>query len=844
MKMRPFHILLTLICYSGTFAQSSDITLGQLIAEINADSLYQVIYSPSRLDTTQQVSATTATLSLEALALELEAKYQINARIKGNHIILSRPQNLKHSISGYVMDAESGETLIGASIYCPSATAGTITNYYGFYSITLPEGKHQIICNYLGYAPETLEVQLNAPLKQDLKLSPASTALGPVIIEADNIESSERVAQTSTHFIDAQAIESAPILLGESDAIKSIQSLPGVKTVGEGSSSFFVRGGGLDQNLILLDEAPVYNPSHILGFFSVFNTDAIKNIEVYKGDIPAHEGGRLASLVDIRMKDGDNQKFGMTGGLSPISTKMTLEGPIKKGKSSYILSGRRTFLDLFYRLSSGDGDIWFYDVNGKVNAQLSGKDKVFFSFYHGKDLFELNPSYTIRWGNSTGTFRWNHIYSNKLFSTLSLVTSDYDYNIGIPLETQTDIAWNSGIRDYNAKLKFTHYLSPKFTLYYGLNSIVHQFDLGSNIASKDLQEWENAAFTSFNFQHHGWNVSAGLRASQAALYGPFTHFEMDDNEQIIDTVSYKSGEQVSSYGGLEPRFSASYTTPSSWKFSLSANRSRQYLQLLSNATGGFTSFDLWYPITKNTALQISDQLAVGIESPKSNAFQFTVEAYYKDMQNQLDYVDHAQIIENPSLEEYLRQGDGKSYGVEFGATYSYKKWKVNSSYTYSRSLRQIEGINAGEWYAATFDRPHDLKIQMQLQGIGQWDFMANWALASGRAVTLPIGFYKFDERTIPVYSERNGKRLPTFHRLDLSARFTPKGSLEKRWKGEWIFSVVNAYNHHNTYSINFGRAVTADGNIVDPKFDHVRTNAVSHTYLLGILPSITYQFKF
>lgn len=841
MHTRFFLLLLVVISVGrSSMAQQQQISLGQLIASLDSSGGYNVVYSPSKIDTAQRVALTSGKLSLEELAAELRTKYQIQAKVQGHRIVLYRIEQDKYTLSGFVMDAQTGEVLIGASIYSPAHQLGTVTNHYGFYSLTLPKGEQQVVCSYMGYQKETFTVLLNQDVKDDLLLTPQSTELEQVVITVSDEDESVTKQKMGAHYIDSRAIESAPILLGEPDAIKTIQTLPGVKTVGEGSSNFFVRGGGLDHNLILLDEAPVYNPAHALGFFSIFNTDAIKKIEVYKGDIPAYEGGRLASLVDIRTKDGNNQAFGMTGGISPIAAKLTVEAPIVKNKSSFIISGRRSFFDLFYGLASDEANISFYDLNGKLNTRLGQKDKLFFSFYSGKDYFQLNPSYAINWGNTTATLRWNHVYSNKLFSTLSLVTSDYDYEINIPLESADDINWQSGIQDYNVKLKYTHFLSPSTTLYYGINAIRHQFTPGAKAFDAGLTEYEGAAFSAVRFNPRNWDISLGLRYSGAALMGPFSHIVLDSDS----TVNYSKNEQVASYSGLEPRFSASYTLTNLWKVSLSANRTRQYLQLLSNATGGFTSFDLWFPISRNTQPQISDQLAVGLKTPERRPLIFGVEAYYKQMQNQVDYVDHAQIIENPELESYLRQGDGRSYGIEFTAGYAKGKAKINLSYSYSRTLRQIEGINDGDWYPATFDRPHDLKLQGQVNGLGQWNLMANFVYASGRAATLPAGFYQFDGRSIPVYSNRNGARLPAFHRLDLAAKYHPKNKRNHRWKGEWIFSVMNVYDQHNTFSINFGRAVNSNGEIVDPKFDHVRDNAISHTYLLGVLPSISYNFKF
>lgn len=844
MKFYRIFTLLGLLVLQFHATAQKKTTLGQLLAQLGDSSSYKVIYSPSVVDTSQVMTLSKTYPSIEEIAAELRLKYHLDIKVKGDKVIIFKdPKTRKYTLSGYVTDASNGEALIGASLYSVQHKVGQVSNHYGFYSITLPEGSQDLVISYMGFQTKTTTIHLVENQVINLALQPTINRIEAVVIRADEEEDVRTVDRMGTHSLNADDLEAAPILLGEADPIKSIQTLPGVKTAGEGSSSFFVRGSGLDQNLILLDEAPVYNPSHVLGFFSVFNPDAINKIEVFKGDIPASEGGRLASLVDVRMKDGNNQKLGITGGLSPISGRLTLEGPLKKDKASFLISGRQSVFGWLYSLYTDDANLWFYDLNGKLNWKASKKDKLFLSLYTGQDQFKINSSYAIHWGNTTSTFRWNHLYSNKLFSTLSLIYSRYNYSIDIPVQNADDIAWNSGIQDVNVKLGYSYYLSPLLTLKFGGNSILHHYQLGS-AKEESISSWENALYTSLKYKTRNWKLEAGLRYSAAFVLGPFTHYELNEDFQIVDSTHYQQGEVVESYGGLEPRFSAAYQPSDKWKWLLSANRTRQYLQLLSNATGGFTSFDLWYPITKNVAPQIADQFAVGVEHTSKKYFQFGIEAYYKRLQNQLDYVDHAQIIENSQLELELRQGKGYAYGIELSTQFNRKKLHSQISYTYSRTFRQIGQINNAEWYPTTFDRPHDLKIQCQLKKVGRFDFMANWVFASGAAATLPIGFYDFDGRTIPIYSSRNGARLPNYHRLDVAIKLNSKPNPSKKWNGEWILSVINAYNRHNAFSINFGRAITAEGDIVDPKFDHVRDNAVTQTYLFGVIPSLSYNFKF
>ncbi len=639
--------------------------------------------------------------------------------------------------------------------------------------------------------------------------------------------------------LDMKQIELIPVLLGEKDILKTIQLLPGISTASEGSSGFNVRGGSSAQNLILLDEAPVYSASHLMGFFSVFNSDALKDVTVYKGGIPANYGGRASSVLDITMKDGNNKKFAASGGIGLISSRLTLEGPVIKDKMSFIVSGRRSYADLIAKQSGVLDDkmnLYFYDLNAKINYKINDKNRIFLSGYFGKDVFGFG-SMGMNWGNTTGTMRWNHLLSNKLFSNTTFIYSNYDYAFNVGEEVEM----SSGIEDLGFKQDFSWYLNPKNTIKFGFNTTYHTFNLGkldfgdeesSELVMEKKQAYESAVYVS-NSQKISNKISAeyGLRLSMFNQMGEgWANTYNDDNEKI-DSVFYEKGDIIQTYFEYEPRISFSYLLNESTSVKASCNRMSQYLHLLSNSTSGQPT-DTWMPSTNNLKPQIVTQYAAGFfKNFDDNKYEFSLEAYYKEMDNVLDYEDGTDIMLNENIEANILSGQGRSYGLEFYLKKKYGKFSGWISYTLARTENKIDGINYNNWYPAKYDKTHDLSIVGTYKFNKRISLSASWVYYTGNAVTFPSGKYIYDGFQIPYYTERNSYRMPDYHRLDLN--FHLAGKQKKRFKSSWDFSIYNAYNRYNAYTITFQESETTLG----------ATEAVKLS-LFGIVPSISWNFTF
>jgi hypothetical protein len=633
--------------------------------------------------------------------------------------------------------------------------------------------------------------------------------------------------------------------------IKAIQLLPGVQTIGEGGSGFFVRGGSADQNLILLDEANVYNASHLMGFFSVFNPDAVRNVELYKGGIPAQYGGRLASVLDIRMKDGNMKKFSAEGGVGTISSRLTISAPIKKDKGAFMISGRRTYADIFLFLAKNEdlksAQLFFYDANVKANYIINEKNRVYLSGYFGRDVFSLAKQFRMNWGNGTGTLRWNHNFSNKLFLNSTLVYSNYDYLLGTPPEGDEDgneFTWRSNVKDYYIKEDFNFYLNPRNTIRFGLHSAYHEISPGvvefsidgvaNEISTANTNSLEHAIYFS-NEQKFSTRFSAvyGLRYSLFQNIGEGKVYSYDEDYLVSDTSFYQKGEIYQSYGGFEPRLGLKYTITENSSIKASYNRTRQYIQLASNSTAS-SPLDVWFSSSPNVKPQYSDQVAIGYFSNYfKDTLETSVELYYKKMYNTIDFKDHAQLLLNQYLEGELRFGDAYSYGAEVMLKKQKGKWSGWLSYTYSRVFRVIPLINDGDKYPAQFDQPHNISFVSSYEFNKRLSVSLNFVYNTGRAVTMPTGKYVYQGRTIPIYSRKNAERLPAYHRLDLGVNLKGKHYGEKRFMGEWVFSIYNVYNRANAYSVNFVES-SADPNVTQAEM----------LYLFKVIPSITYNFKF
>ncbi len=751
-------------------------------------------------------------------------------------------------ISGHIRDAKNGEDLVGASVYVKELSSGGVTNIYGFYSISVAPGKYTLVFSYIGYETTIKNIEVKSSTQVDIELSAKQQMIKEVVVEGKRDNDNVVKNEMSTVKMDVKSIRKIPALFGEVDLIKAIQMLPGVQAASEGSTGFSVRGGGNDQNLILLDEATVYNASHLMGFFSVFNNDAIKDVTLYKGDIPASSGGRLSSLLDVRMKDGNMKQLSATGGIGLISSRLTIESPIVKDKAAFIISGRRTYADLFLKLSTNpmykDNSLYFWDLNAKANWILNENNRLYLSSYFGKDVFS-SSLLGAGWGNSTVTLRWNHLFSKKLFSNFTALYSNFNYYLGTPKGQPGSFDWRSSLNDYSFKGDFTYFVNTENTLRFGVSAIYHKFipgvakglGDGSFFNEYDVPNnyaWEDGAYIS-NEQKLNSRLSLkyGIRYSLFQNVGRGTVYNFDANYIKIDSTVYPYGEIFNYYQGLEPRAGVNYQLTETSSIKAGYSRTRQYIQLASNSTSG-APFDIWFPASPNVKPQISDQFALGyFRNFYKNRLEASLELYYKNMQNTIDFKDHAELLLNKQLEGELRFGKSWAYGAEFFVKVQMDKWSGWISYTLSRSERKIVGINNDNTYLSPHDKLHNISIVLNYDVSKRVNIGANWVYASGAPVTFPTGRFVYGNTVVPVYSDRNTYRMPAYHRLDLSLTWKGKEKPGRKWHGEWNFSVYNAYARKNAWMISFKQDETNPNVTIAEK-----------TYLFTLIPSVSYNFNF
>ncbi|CAD0005845.1 TonB-dependent receptor [Flavobacterium salmonis] len=770
----------------------------------------------------------------------------------------------RFTLSGTITDFSNNETLIGVHIYIPALKVGTYTNKYGFYSLTLPTGEHQLRINHFGYQEVEKTILLEENTKDNLALNENSEELQEVLIKEVRYKTNIKSPEMSVNKLSISDIKKMPVVLGEVDVLKSILLLPGVTNAGEGASGFNVRGGGADQNLILLDEATIFNSSHVFGFFSVFNPDAVKNLKLYKGGIPARYGGRVSSVLDIYQKDGNSKEFHVNGGVGLISSRILAEGPIVKNKGSFLIGGRASYAHLFLKLSEDQkgNAAYFYDLNTKLSYKLSENNSLFLSGYFGRDVFKLNEIFMNTYGNSILNLRWSHLYSDKLFANLSLIYSDYYYGLDLNF---VGFKWNSGIKNYTVKYDFENFISDKFKLTYGLNGIYYEFNPGIikplsdefTINPEQLDKKYALAISPYIGSESQLSkritVYCGLRFSMFYRLGASTINLYENNNAVvfnsdmqiyekgtpISTEYYKKNKVIESYNNLEPRFSIAFQLNDDAALKANYNRMAQYLQLVSN-TSSPTPLDVWMPSDNYIKPQIADQVAVGyFRNFNGGAYSLETEIYYKKVKNRLDYIDGANLIANDAIEQVILNGRMRAYGLEI--MFKKNEGKLNGwiSYTLSKSEQQTPGrtpeetgINNGQWYNSAYDKLHNVAITSAYNLNAKWTFGANFVLQSGQPVSYPNSQYEYLGITVPSYGLRNENRLPAYHHLDVSATLTPTNNKNRKWKSEWVFSIYNLYNRQNAASINFRQNADTGYN------EAVRTS------IFGIVPAVSYNFKF
>lgn len=832
------------------------VTVGAVIDQLKRNPQINLSFNKDILDMSKRIPLKNKhTYSLRHILNVIAKETGTEYMLVGKHIIIKKEEKTSliqtKNISGYVKDKASGEVLLGVLVTVDGRNdIGTTTNLYGFYSLPVPLGNHEINFSYLGFKQASKIIDVKNDLVITVEMEEDTEELAEVVITDRRIDENVTSVNIGKDQIAAKRIEKIPVVFGETDPIKVIKLLPGVQTTGETSSGFSVRGGNFDQNLILLDEAVVYNPSHLLGLFSTFNNDAINKINFYKGTFPVRYGGRLSSVLDVRMREGNSKKISGKGGVSAISSRLTLESPLGK-KGSILLSGRRTYADLVRNLfvsKDKAAALYFYDFNGKATYTIDENNRIIISSYSGRDIFRFGnrnksniPSFD--WGNLTTTLRWNHLYNSKLFSNVSLIYSNYDYKLGFGFE-DFKFTWSSKLKDYTAKIDFDYFLNNKNTLSFGVSSIYHTINPGFvKVNSNELNGQEELPFN-YTFEHSTYigneqklseniTLNYGLRLSLFQNVGKGVQYNFDENFVFTDSIVHKRGKIFNHYAGFEPRLSGNYLINEKQSIKFGYSRTLQFIQLATNSISG-TPLDVWFPASTNVKPQISNQVSVGyFRNFLSNSYEVSTELYYRKMSNQIDFKDHASLFLNRQLEGELRFGRSRAYGLEVKISKPAGKFNGWISYTYSRAERIFEDISNGETYRSPNDRPHNIAV------VGNWDISkrvslsGNWVYYSGLPFTAPAGRFVIGNTVIPTYTQRNGDRLPDYHRMDLGVTLRSKDRPERKFRTSWVFSVYNLYNRQNANSISFRSS----------EEDPLETTAFKQS-IFPIIPTVTFNFEF
>lgn len=834
-----------------------NVPLAELLETIAKKSGIPFSYNPKKIQAEQKVNYDASNKPLAFILDELAEQFQLKYMYVENQIILQpekKPQkriSQTCTLSGNVKDKNNGEALIGSTVFIRELQMGTSANAFGYFSMTVPKGTYTVVSSFVGYKEFIKTYNLTASIKEDIALQEEPPLLTEVTISGALPNIIEEI-QASKINIRTPTIEQRPAFLGEMDVLKSLESVPGIKMHSDGSTFYYVRGGNRDQNLVLVDDAPVYNPSHMLGLFSTIIPDAVNDVTVYKGDMPASFGGRLSSLLNVRTRKGNDQYTQISGSTGLISTKLTVEGPIKKDASSYFVSGRVSNLQWLLQLADKNiKQFNFYDLTGKINFKMGSNNRIFFSSYTGSDNYFSNNN-GIEWNNTAATLRWNHLFSSKLFLNTTLALSNYDYFLHTDVATHTK--WNSHISNVNLKSDFSYFIKPESELTFGWSITGYNFNPGNlksdlptpaihALSVKNSVEFILYGNHEIKFTNR-WGANYGLRLSSWNTVGESFEFIFDENKNPIDTLYFKKGERYKKYLKAEPRLTLSYTLNEKSSLKASASRNVQNVHLISNSISPFTSLEVWLPSSINIKPQISDQLTLGYYHTLPSNIILTAEAYYKKMLNQIDYNAHAETLLNPLLERELRFGKATAYGLELLAKQDEGHLHGWAGYTYSRAKRKFADLNQGQSYNAFSDRPHQINLMLAYDITLRWNVGMNWIYATGAPFSSPTSFYTYNGEEIPIYGQKNNDRLPDYHRLDLSATLKLNKNPEKKFKHSISFSIFNVYGRKNALFINYNKTETSDGTFKVPSNLMNSNRTTSQFYLFRFTPSFSYNFKF
>lgn len=845
--------------------------LGKVLEKISKEGDILFSYNPSRIPLNHKVTLSVTGKPVKAVLDELLVPLNINWVVSGQQVVLrlaeagtgieSPDALLKYTISGFLRDSSNGEVLIGAAVYDPVSMKGTLSNAYGFYSLSLPAGDYGIVGSMVGYSPKTMKVNLGGNKSININLSESSILIPEV----------EIMSETETPVIDPEAgsrvrfssatLKRMACFAGNVDVVKSIQSVPGIHGFGDGSAFYYVRGGDKDQNLLLIDEAPIFNPAHLFGFFSALAPDAIKDIKAYKGDLPASYGGRLSSVIDVHARDGNLKRHGFSGNIGIFTSDLTVEGPMAKDKSSYILSIRKSNLNWLTKMLTEQGQsltIDFFDVNAKLNIKINNRNRIFLTGFSGKDdLSRLTNAsvhtYGLSWDNATGTLRWNHIFSNRLFINTTALFSKYNYYLYISREQDT--YWTSSIRTGTLKTDLSWFVSPSNTYRAGIELSNYRSNPGNvyfpeSQAGRVVPEVSayqsgaaNLYISNERTLFEKLNINAGIRLTAWRNFGPATVYVFDANYAVIDTIAVASGSYYAPYFTPEPRISLQYKLTGRSTVTAGYTRTSQYLQMLSNSTSPFTSLEVWAPAGPVIKPQKADQFTVGFITTR-HRLNVSAEAFYKQMYNQVDYKDHANMLYNPLIEGELRFGKARAYGVELLVRKSEGRLSGWIGYSWSRAFRTITDVNGGKEFPASFDHPHSIFANFVYTTGKRIDISAGWVYMTGSPFTSATGFMQYNGYVVPLYGEKNNDRFPDYHRLDLSISFR-LNKPESRFRHNLVLSLYNAYGRSNPFSVSFNKIMDEKGNFVVPADLSGDLEIIpTQISVAGIIPSLNYTFKF